>query len=53
MVPNDKNIVVEVPSISSVVFQLNEWDGRQVSYRIGKIFYPDPTLDSKTVPAPP
>lgn len=38
--PTQADIRIAVPLVSSVIVQRRKWDGKSVSYDIGKIYYP-------------
>jgi hypothetical protein len=44
-VPDPQTIVIAVPSVSSVFFQLDSWNNHSIRYNIGHVYYP--RLDGK------
>lgn len=45
VLPTSTEIHVMIPSVSSILVQRRNWDGKAVSFDIGKIYFPDPSND--------
>jgi hypothetical protein len=44
-VPDQQTIIIAVPIVSDVVFQLDRWNDHRITYNIGHVYYPTPSKE--------